>query len=361
MQNSRSGKNTRPATPVDRGDEPRPQLAIGPHSARHDEPRAPGDPEGCKRLRHEHVDHRVLEFARDVGPARVVQSFGGGLAAHQRQHRGLEAAEAHVEIAALQHRPGQRCGALTPRFGEPRQRGTSGIPEAEELRGLVERLAGGIVLRVAEQAVAPHAFDVEQLAVAARHQQCDERKRGPRVREQRREEVAFEVMDADRRLPERVAECRGDACANQQCAGEAGSLRVGYSVEVAERRPGLGQDALREGDDAPNVVARRELRHDAAVDPVHRHLRMQRVREQATAVVVDGEAGFVAGSLDAEDEHGACGNGAGASRYTVRAAASPCRTRGCALPVARRRLRRGRPPVILIDCCPPLPSEEQAT
>ena len=42
-----------------------------------------------------------------------------------------------------------------------------GIRESEQLRGLVERLARGIVERVAEQPVVPDPCDVEQLAVAA--------------------------------------------------------------------------------------------------------------------------------------------------------------------------------------------------
>ena len=53
------------------------------------------------------------------------------------------------------------------------------------------------------------------------------------------------------------------------------------------------------------MVARGELRHHPAVGRVHRDLRMQRVREQppGVAAVVERDAGFVAGGLDAEDQH----------------------------------------------------------
>ena len=76
-------------------------------------------------------------------------------------------------------------------------------------------------------------------------------------------------------------------------------------VEVRQARsPASLQHALDQRDDAPDVVARRELRHHAAVVLVHGDLRMQRVREQAGVRVVHGDAGLVAGGLDAEDAHG---------------------------------------------------------
>ena len=131
-----------------------------------------------QRLRDEHVDDRVLEFARDVGRAAHRRAPRARcLAPHERQHRGLEAGEAHVEIAAVEHRPRQRHRAVAARFGEPRERRAARIGKPEQLRRLVERFARRVVLRVAEQPVAPDAVDVEELAVAAGHEQRDERKR----------------------------------------------------------------------------------------------------------------------------------------------------------------------------------------
>ena len=66
----------------------------------------------------------------------------------------------------------------------------------------------------------------------------------------------------------------------------------------------MGSDQLREGHDAPHVVARCELRHDASVHPVHRNLRVQRVRKQPALAVVERKPRFVARCLDAENEHG---------------------------------------------------------
>ena len=158
--------------------------------------------------------------------------------------------------------------------------------------------------------------------------------------------MAFHVMNADHRLAEREAERARYARADQERAGEPGPAGVGDAVEIGELRARIGQDALRERHDAPDVVARGELGHDAAVDRVHRHLRMERVGEQAAVRVVHGEAGLVAGGFDADDEHGGVGDCGGQWHLTIHgrsAVADPfrCTPLGC----VDRAVR-----VKLIDC-----------
>ena len=46
--------------------------------------------------------------------------------------------------------------------------------------------------------------------------------------------MPFEVMDAEHRLAQRVAQRVGNARADQQRAGEPGTLGVGDAVEVAQ-------------------------------------------------------------------------------------------------------------------------------
>lgn len=110
-------------------------------------------------------------------------------------------------------------------------------------------------------------------------------------------------MNAYDRLAESESECVGHRGADQQRAGETGSLRVCDAVEILQRRTGLGEHALRERHDPLDVIARRELRNHAAKRFVHRDLRVQCVRKQSTRRVVDGDTCFVAGSFDAKDKH----------------------------------------------------------
>ena len=111
------------------------------------------------------------------------------------------------------------------------------------------------------------------------------------------------MMDADDGFPQRAAERGSDARADEQRSGEARPLRIRDPVERGERDARLGEHLLRERNHAPHVVARRKLRHDSAVDTVHRDLRMQRVREEPALAIVEREAGFVARGFDAEYEH----------------------------------------------------------
>ena len=115
--------------------------------------------------------------------------------------------------------------------------------------------------------------------------------------------MALEVMDADRRHAEPVRERRGDARADEQRAGEARTLGVGDRVEVLERHSGAREHALDERQRVPDVVARSELGHDAAVVGVHRRLSVHLLGEEAAHGVVHRHAGFVAGGFDPEHEH----------------------------------------------------------
>ena len=55
-------------------------------------------------------------------------------------------------------------------------------------------------------------------------------------------------------------------------------------------------------DDA-QVIARRELRHHAAVGRVQFHLAVDLVREQAGGTVIDGHRGLVAGGFEPQYSH----------------------------------------------------------
>lgn len=66
----------------------------------------------------------------------------------------------------------------------------------------------------------------------------------------------------------------------------------------------LGHHLFEERQRAADVIARREFRHHAAVLAMHGDLRVKGVRKQPALGVVEREAGFVAGTFDAENEHG---------------------------------------------------------
>ena len=101
-----------------------------------------------------------------------------------------------------------------------------------------------------------------------------------------------------------VAQRARDAGADEQRARQSRSLRVSDAVQIRELEVSLGQRFLHEGHDSPHVIARRQLRDDAAVGFVHGDLRMERMRQQPALGVVDRDPGLVAGSFQSEHAHG---------------------------------------------------------
>ncbi len=115
--------------------------------------------------------------------------------------------------------------------------------------------------------------------------------------------MAFHVMHTDDGLAERKAQTVGDTGADEQCARQPRSLRIGDAVEIDQSATRRLNHAFDQRYEAPNVVARCEFGHDPAVGFMHRHLRVQLVRQQPLGGVVDGNPGLVAGGFDAEHPH----------------------------------------------------------
>ena len=203
----------------------------------------------------------------------------------------------------MQHRPRQAEAPGHAGFGELRQLRPARIAQAEQLGGLVEGLAGGVVHGFAEQRVVAHPAHPHQLGVAARGQQRDEGEGGRIGRQQWRQQVALEVMQRQRRDPARHREGLRHARPHQQRAGEPGPAGVGHGVDVRGGQPGLGQGLAQQQRQAADVVARGELGHYPAIGRVQVDLRVQAVRAQAGLGVVDRHAGLVAGGFDAEHFH----------------------------------------------------------
>ena len=66
----------------------------------------------------------------------------------------------------------------------------------------------------------------------ARHQQGDKRKRGLILRQQRREQMPFQMMHGQHGLAQRECQAVGIRRARQQRAAQARPLRVGDGIDV---------------------------------------------------------------------------------------------------------------------------------
>ena len=102
-----------------------------------------------------------------------------------------------------------------------------------------------------------------------------------RILQQRRQQVALQVMHADGRQPPAIGQGLRQRRAGQQRADQARARRVGNAAEFSGAGPGRRQGLAHQRQQAAHVVARGQLRHDAAVEPVQVDLAVEAVRQQA--------------------------------------------------------------------------------
>ena len=111
-------------------------------------------------------------------------------------------------------------------------------------------------------------------------------------------------MYAEHRDAQRFAERVGEGSTNQQGSGESRALGVSDPLQIPRGASGFAKDLACQGDQSLDVIGGGVLGHHAAVGLVHRDLRVHRVTDEpAGSAVVERDAGFIAGSLDSQDEH----------------------------------------------------------
>ncbi len=189
--------------------------------------------------------------------------------------------------------------------------GAAGVGQAEQLGDLVKSLAGGVVHRAADVAVAPETILVAvsevEVAVAAGDHGGEQGTGVGEVLfglEKDRLNVAFEVVDGDQGQIGAEGKRLGEADTHQQGAGEARAFRDGDGPEVAVVRDACPAHGFADdGDHVAQVLAAGKFGDDAAVVGVHQ-LRGDDVGKHGATVRDDGGGGLVAGAFDSEDEAG---------------------------------------------------------
>ena len=123
----------------------------------------------------------------------------------------------------------------------PLDRRAAGIRQAEQPADLVERLARGVVDRLAEEPVREVVAHLDEERVAARDDQGDEREdrllalRLAGIEQPGRVEVALEVVDADERLVVDEGERLREVDPDEERAREARPVRDRDRVDVRAR------------------------------------------------------------------------------------------------------------------------------
>ena len=197
-----------------------------------------------------------------------------------------------------------RVGIAAARGGLDRR--AAGIGQAEQLGGLIERLADRVVHRRAQPFVLPDALDREDLGVAARGEQQQIGKREPAV-QARDQRVRLEMVDGDQRLAGRQRDSFARHQADEHAADQSGSGRGGDAVEIARPDAGAFERASDQRVDDFDMGARGDFRHDAAISGMGRDLAHHLVGKDFAGSVGpefdDRRGGLVAGGLDSQNAH----------------------------------------------------------
>ena len=241
---------------------------------------------------------------------------------------GFEAGEAEGGVTgagAFAEGAGEIEAARVAGSGEFFNERAAGIREAEEFCALVEGFAGGVVDGAVEDGEADAVLLVGRIeaveeGVAAGDEQAEVREQGREVvpeaggvlgveGDERRPDVAAEVVDADEGevAGEREGFAEGDA--QGEAAGEAGALRDGDLGDAGVF--GLGGGEGEQGGQAVEVFAAGEVGDDAAVFAVEGDLAVNPFAGEAAGGVEEGEGRFVARAFDGENHgvEGALGRG----------------------------------------------------
>ena len=207
-------------------------------------------------------------------------------------------------------------------------RRATGIAEVEEAGHLVERLAGGVVDRLADQPVVAVPAHLDEHRVPAGHEQHHERELEVGVFEERRVEVRLEVVHADERHVPRQRQRLRRRHADEQRADQAGPDRARHAVDPRIVDAGLDDRAGDHGVEHVEVRPRGDLGHDATELGVQIDLRRHDARHDVEAAHHQRRRGLVAARLDAEHERRLVD----ASRLSIAPGASSARIRSSCSP-----------------------------
>ena len=278
------------------------------------------------------------------------------------QHGGLQAGKAHVEAGAVQQRTRQRHARGVARRRLDLDRGPAGLAEAQDLRDLVERLAGRVVDGAAKAGEIVGPVHPQELAVAARYQQHEVWKRDP-VGQPGRQRVPGKVVHAHQRQPGPGGDPLGQHHPRHDPADQPRPRRDRDPVKVGQRHARLCQRLFDAQVQTFGMGAGGDFRHHAAEIRMQRRLsRDDRRQDQGRAVARahDGGGAVVATAFDAQkgQRHSCAVTGRGLRQAWVitGSARAPCptppppsRSRATAPPSsspARSRARTGSRP-----CC----------
>ncbi len=243
----------------------------------------------------EAIDHGLLEGGRDV-----LRSVETRIASPEDS--ALQAREREMRLARSDQRARKRHRRQDSALGGVFDGGASWKAEAEHFGALVEGFAGGVIDRGGKSTVAADPFDKQELAMAARDEQEEIGKAEVRLRDHRRQCVALEMVERDKRLVSGERKpLRGDQ-PDHDPTDEAGPRRGGDRVHLVKGGSGFGKHIFYQPGQNFDVRARGDFGHHAPIWAMRALLPRKLVRQDAPVGGDQRCCGFVAARFYAENE-----------------------------------------------------------
>jgi hypothetical protein len=180
---------------------------------------------------------------------------------------GLQTREGEVAILAAQEGARQVDPGPVALHGQPLQRRSARIAQAQGLGDLVESLAGRVVDGGADPAHIANAAHLQKLTMAARDQQ-QQKGIGDLRPQPRRDRVTLQMIDRHQRQAARQGRRLAEAEAHHHPADQTRSGRRGDPVQTVIAHVRLGHRAARHLGDHLDMAARRDLGHHPAIGRV---------------------------------------------------------------------------------------------
>ena len=134
--------------------------------------------------------------------------------------------------------------------------------------------------------------------------------------------MAADVVHRDERHIQRVGRALGKVQPHEHRADETRRVGRGHGVDVFFLDARLLERLIGQRGDGLDVLARGDLRHDAAVERVQVSLRRDGVGEDLAPVFDDGDGCLVAGGLESEDLHCSASASAAPNSFVMMMASS---------------------------------------
>ena len=130
------------------------------------------------------------------------------------------------------------------------------------------------------------------------------------------------MMHGNERHVQRIGRGLGKVQPHEHRADEAGGVGRGHGVDVGFLNAGLFERLVGQRGDGLDVLARGDLRHNAAVERVQVCLRRDGVGEHFATVFDNGNGGLVAGGFKSENFHCCASASAAPNSFVIMMASS---------------------------------------